>query len=643
MGRSLNAPSVDDDTIMLYNKLVSLINRSKVPDEYKRRIIESIPVYGDTINYTFLSRLISNILRDINQFKAVEEDTGEGGDIVVPPPEVPDGGGTTDPPVDEGAGTMKENVSFDEYGRFTDGIWTYMKGDGNNVSVILDADAKSDELFNSDTVILDKENMPYERLKGVNKNIYLTTSYSNMFASLPSNVTSLTINGWTNTNVTDMSAMFTSCSSLTTLTLGDDFDISNVTDMDSMFTDCNDLKSLTLCQSAESIITYLPEAKWSIKDNEQADTNIIVKTTGNPNNIEWIPNKPALWNNPPWTFEKEKVLGDVNFNENNSVTVDIWTYTMIENTKNLSVKLNARAFYEKVGDTTEIVFDYEDMPYERLIDRNGNVYITILYNKMFSTMFSSLSPITAASLTIDNWTNRNVTSMDRMFNDCSVLTSLTLGDKFDTSKVTNMLYMFDDCFALTSLTLGANFDTSSVTNMRDMFSGCSKLTSLDLSKFDTSKVENMSYMFNDCSVLTTLTLGDNFYTSSVEDMRYMFNNCSKLKSLDLSKFDTSKVTYMHYMFASCSKLTSLMLGANFNTSSVTDMQYMQSMFNGCSELKSLTLYKSAESIIKMLPGGTWKIDGTENTIEITQGSLAEWSSSQPNNWDTIPLTLKYQS
>lgn len=100
MGRSLNAPSVDDDTIMLYNKLVSLINRSKIPDDYKRRIIESIPVYGDTINYTFLSRLISNILRDINQFKAVEEDTGEGedeppegGDIVVPPPEVPGGGG----------------------------------------------------------------------------------------------------------------------------------------------------------------------------------------------------------------------------------------------------------------------------------------------------------------------------------------------------------------------------------------------------------------------------------------------------------------------------------------------------------------------------------------------------------------------
>ena len=88
MGRSLNAPSVDDDTIMLYNKLVSLINRSKIPDDYKHRIIESIPVYGDTINYTFLRRLIAKILSDINQFKDTEEDTG--------------GEGEDEPPVDEG-------------------------------------------------------------------------------------------------------------------------------------------------------------------------------------------------------------------------------------------------------------------------------------------------------------------------------------------------------------------------------------------------------------------------------------------------------------------------------------------------------------------------------------------------------------
>ena len=91
------------------------------------------------------------------------------------------------------------------------------------------------------------------------------------------------------------------------------------------------------------------------------------------------------------------------------------------------------------------------------------------------------------------------------------------------------------------------------------------------------------------------------------------------------------------MFDGCSSLQSVTLGINFNPTNTTNI------FIHCILLKSMTLYQSAESIIEELPSGTWKINGTDNTITVTQGLSAEWSSSQPDNWDTVPITLIYQS
>ena len=120
-------------------------------------------------------------------------------------------------------------------------------------------------------------------------------------------------------------------------------------------------------------------------------------------------------------------------------------------------------------------------------------------------------------------------SMFGMFNGCNNLTSLDLGDKFDTSAVTNMNSMFNGCKVLTSLDLGDKFDTSSVTNMNGMFYNCYALASLNLGdEFNTSAVTDMNSMFKNCSALTSLDLGDKFDTSSVTSMSAMFNNCINL-------------------------------------------------------------------------------------------------------------------
>ena len=184
----------------------------------------------------------------------------------------------------------------------------------------------------------------------------------------------------------------------------------------------------------------------------------------------------------------------------------------------------------------------------------------------------------------DNFDTSNVTNMESMFEytGSEAMTSLDLGDNFDTSNVTNMQSMFysTGIESMTSLDLGDNFDTSNVTNMVEMFmyAGQHSMISLDLGdKFDTSKVTNMYYMFDNTGTdsLMSLDLGDKFDTRNVTDMTAMFNSMGAITSLDLGdKFDTRNVTDMSYMFGATGKMTSLDLGDKFDTRNVTNMESM---------------------------------------------------------------------
>lgn len=61
-------------------------------------------------------------------------------------------------------------------------------------------------------------------------------------------LTSLDVNNFNTSNVTDMSMMFLRCYGLTSLDLSN-FDASNVTNMGAMFSDCTGLTKITCKQS----------------------------------------------------------------------------------------------------------------------------------------------------------------------------------------------------------------------------------------------------------------------------------------------------------------------------------------------------------------------------------------------------------
>ena len=201
-------------------------------------------------------------------------------------------------------------------------------------------------------------------------------------------------------------------------------------------------------------------------------------------------------------------------------------------------------------------------------------------------MFQNCSSL--STIDISNWDTKNVTTMGFMFAGCSNLESITLGNKFNTSKVTSFAGTFSNCSKLMYID-AQKFNTESVTSFsaagRGMFYGCSSLTNLDLSDWNTKKANNMASLFDGCSKLTSVIFGENFDTSNVTNMSDMFYGCSSLTNLDIRGFNTEKVTTMQSMFKKCSKLTKLDL-SRFNTQMLTTMYQM---FQNCTKLENIDM------------------------------------------------------
>ena len=142
----------------------------------------------------------------------------------------------------------------------------------------------------------------------------------------------------------------------------------------------------------------------------------------------------------------------------------------------------------------------------------------------------------------------SVTSMSRMFYQCSNLVTIP---QLDTSNVTDMTYMFRECSNLTTI---PQLDTSNVTDMTYMFRQCSNLTSIP--QLDTSKVRSMAFMFYDCSNLTTIPQLD---TSSVTNMEKMFSFCYKLTTIDISHMNITSSYNSNGFAIDCYSLTKLII------------------------------------------------------------------------------------
>lgn len=278
-------------------------------------------------------------------------------------------------------------------------------------------------------------------------------------------------------------------------------------------------------------------------------------------------------------------------------------------------------------------------------------------------------------------------SMAAMFRSCSLLTSISRLDQWDTSQVQFMGQTFYQAYRFNQ-NIGS-WNTSNATNMANLFSGqtnvfthsfnnggsdsiknwnTSKITSFSqmffynpnfnqpigswnvssasnfnnmftfaanfnqpLNNWDTSNAVSMSQMFYSASSFNQPL--NNWNTSKVVTMLSMFYSTFNFNQ-DVGSWDVSNVTNMANMFYALNNRTSSFNNGgadtlkNWNTSNVTDMSFMFSMqpyFNQNIGTWDTSKVTSMRSMFGMNPG--------HNT-----GSFNNGGSPSINNWNTSNVT-----
>ena len=309
----------------------------------------------------------------------------------------------------------------------------------------------------------------------INDKPIVSTSY--MF--FESSATTLNLNSFDTSNVTNMSKMF-SYSNATALDVSN-FDTSKVTNMYYMFSN----------------------SKATTIDLSSFDTSKVTNMSS------------------MFSYSKVTTLDLSNFDTSKVTTMNSMFF------RSSATTLNLNSF-----DTSNVTNMSKMFSYSNATALDLSNFDTSNVTDM-SEIFSS-SKVTTIDLS--SFDTSKVTDMGSMFYGSNA-TTLELSN-FDTSNVTRMGSMFWNS-KVTTIDL-SNFDTSNVTDMSYMFTN-SKVTTLDLSNFDTSNVTDMKYIFAGSKNLKTIYASDKFNTDKVTSSTNMFNNATNLIGGFGTTYDSSHI------------------------------------------------------------------------------------------------------
>ena len=290
-----------------------------------------------------------------------------------------------------------------------------------------------------------------ENLRSITGLSYLNTSeVTNMEEMFYGCITlaSIDMSHFNTSKVTNMQNMFTACYGLTSLDLRS-FDTRNVTDMSEMFYVCTNLLSTNLSSFNTSNVT---DMHWMFFDCNSLRTIY----AGNDWSTEAVINAILMFHGcTSLVGGQGTTYSESNPRDDEGIIPPGWVN---DNT------------YQQV---TQAVFD---------------------------PSFADARP----------------TSTCGWFDGMNSLQSISGMNYLNTSEVTTMIRMFSNCSQLTSLDV-SNFNTDKVAYMAGMFNSCTKITSLDLYSFNTSNVTNMLEMFNGCSSLVTINVSDGWSTAALSE------------------------------------------------------------------------------------------------------------------------------
>ena len=410
----------------------------------------------------------------------------------------------------------------------------------------------------SDNYIVDTIGMFYNCISLTsflsNNFFYYSYNYRNL-SYMFYNCQSLSSLSLYSSHIKDMRGMFYNCTSLTSINL-DDFQTSSnyYANSSYLFYNCSSLASLTFynnyfhtndmqnmfynCQNLSGINLY------HIRTSSPINLSRLFY------NCSRLSSLYTGYNNNNYRYNLDNII----ISDTREMFYNCTSLNYISG-YNYNYRLNIYIYNSDIRvNMSNMFYNCKSLETINIYGTNYNIYATD-FHSMFYNCFS-LTNVYIQNLYFDY-----IQDMSYMFYNCKRLKYFSFGNFYLSSiraERISMKGMFQNCESLTSLDLHSNFHTKNVEIMWDMFNGCSQLKSLDLGNFDTSKVTDMESMFEGCSSLTSLYLGS-FITNNVQYMNKMFYNCVKLESLYFSKITTNSLGTMHQMFYNCKKLKYLNL------------------------------------------------------------------------------------
>ena len=289
-----------------------------------------------------------------------------------------------------------------------------------------------------------------KQIEGIeNLNTENVTNMKFMFKGC-SSLTSLDVTHFNTGNVTSMSGMFDGCSGLISLDVTN-FNTANVTDMSYMFYCCYKLKEIYV---SDKFVT----------DDVISSVYMFMGCNSLSGDIDW---KSVQVSNKTYAKTAGGYFRDKAYDNRPWVKYADGTLTF-------------RCGYKKtLGENEYLLNSDEELP--KWNTPNNNINLVVFYASFANARpkscyawfqgFENLKQIKG----IENLNTENVTSMKRMFSNCSNLAELDVTN-FNTANVTDMSYMFSNCRNLTTIYVSDEFVITNITHKNyNLFFGCIKL------------------------------------------------------------------------------------------------------------------------------------------------------------------------
>lgn len=376
-----------------------------------------------------------------------------------------------------------------------------------------------------------------------NFNTSKTNNMSRMFNGCTKLVNVEGITNFNTSNVTNMESMFCNGSSLTSLNLAG-WNTGNVTSMSQMFNYCSQLEDLKLTGWDTSNVTIMYGMFGRLSNIKVLDVSSF--NTGNVTDMRYMFD---------YGYKLENIIGVESFNMSQVKT----TANMFDRCYKIKSLDLSRWDTSMVDNMSCMFLDCLD-----LVEIKGLSSLNTSKVTNMTEMFKGCRSMTSVDLT--GWDTSSVNNMTEMFSGCNKLSEVNGLSSLNVSNVTSLAKMFLECSSLTSVDL-SSWNTSNVTTVEGMFMRSVKLSSVNISNWSNENLTTVLNMFEGCSSLSSVNL-ENFRTPNVIVMRGMFYGCGSLESLDVSSFDTSKVENMDGTFGYSPRLTKVIGLDKLNTSSL---------------------------------------------------------------------------